>query len=322
MLIANPIYDTVFKYLMEDLPSAKTFLSTVIGEDIEELQFLPQERTGRISSLGVTVFRLDFCAVVRTSEGGHRRVLIELQKSNSGFDIRRFRRYLAENYHEANPATVSGQSKADRERENPVLPILSIYLLGFPLTELKGRSALRIRRQYEDAVTGEVLKVRDDFIEKLTHDCYVLQLSEIHQRRRSKLERLMSIFEQLNLVANQHLKEYADQVPEEFAHVIERLRHAALDEKLLSEIELEREIMNSWLDQEMAMQVKIDEAQRQTEEAQRQTEEAQRQTEEAQRKTEEAQHALAETYFRLLETGMTPQQALALVNLKDAPKRK
>ena len=120
-------------------------------------------------------------------------MLIELQKSNSGFDIRRFRRYLAENYHEPSPSEVSGKTKAERDLDNPVLPILSIYLLGFPLTELKGRSALRIRRQYEDAVTGEVLEVRDDFIEKLTHDCFVLQLSEIQKRRRNKLERLLSM---------------------------------------------------------------------------------------------------------------------------------
>ena len=66
-------------------------------------------------------------------------MLIELQKFNSDFDIRHFRRYLAENYHEPSPSEVSGKTKAERDLYNPVLPILSIYLLGFPLTELKGR---------------------------------------------------------------------------------------------------------------------------------------------------------------------------------------
>ena len=65
-------------------------------------------------------------------------MLIELQKSNSGFDIRRFRRYLAENYHEASPSEVSSKTNAERDRDNPVLTILSIYLLGFPLTEPNG----------------------------------------------------------------------------------------------------------------------------------------------------------------------------------------
>lgn len=308
MLIANPIYDTVFKYLMEDQASAKIFLSTIIGEEIEELLFTPRERTGQVASLGVTIFRLDFSAVILTKEGIRRNVLIELQKSNSGFDIRRFRRYLAENYHEPNPSIVQGKSKEDRERENPVLPILSIYLLGFPLQELIGRSALRIRRQYEDAVTGEILNVRDDFVEKLSHDCYVLQLSEIHQRRRSKLERLLAIFEQLNLEVNQHLKEFADQLPEEFSVIVERLQHAALDETLLKEIELEKEFMNSWLDQEKALK-----------ESKQREEEERRQKEEERRQKEELLASRKSTYEQLIKSGMPKEEVLKILNLKEAP---
>jgi hypothetical protein len=308
MLIANPIYDTVFKYLMEDQASAKIFLSTIIGEEIEELLFTPRERTGQVASLGVTIFRLDFSAVILTKEGIRRNVLIELQKSNSGFDIRRFRRYLAENYHEPNPSIVQGKSKEDRERENPVLPILSIYLLGFPLKELIGRSALRIRRQYEDAVTGEILNVRDDFVEKLSHDCYVLQLSEIHQRRRSKLERLLAIFEQLNLEVNQHLKEFADQLPEEFSVIVERLQHAALDETLLKEIELEKEFMNSWLDQEKALK-----------ESKQREEEERRKKEEERRQKEELLASRKSTYEQLIKSGMPKEEVLKILNLKEAP---
>ena len=36
MLIANPIYDVVFKFLMEDAKIAKLLLSSIIGENIEE----------------------------------------------------------------------------------------------------------------------------------------------------------------------------------------------------------------------------------------------------------------------------------------------
>jgi DNA-binding ferritin-like protein (Dps family) len=45
MLIANPIYDVVFKYMMEDLQVAKTFVSAIIGDDVTELDFCPQELT-------------------------------------------------------------------------------------------------------------------------------------------------------------------------------------------------------------------------------------------------------------------------------------
>ncbi|AEE51875.1 hypothetical protein [Haliscomenobacter hydrossis] len=43
MLVANPIYDVVFKFLLEDAKIAKLLLSSIIGEAIEELAFLPQE---------------------------------------------------------------------------------------------------------------------------------------------------------------------------------------------------------------------------------------------------------------------------------------
>ena len=44
MIIANPIYDVVFKYLMEDLDIAKGMISAIIGEDVEEIQFQAREQ--------------------------------------------------------------------------------------------------------------------------------------------------------------------------------------------------------------------------------------------------------------------------------------
>jgi len=52
MQIANPIYDVVFKYLMEDSKIAKLMISSIIGEDIEELSFMPQEFVADVPSKG------------------------------------------------------------------------------------------------------------------------------------------------------------------------------------------------------------------------------------------------------------------------------
>ena len=48
MHIANPIYDVVFKYMLEDNKVAKLFLSAIIGEEIMEFEFSAQERTVEI----------------------------------------------------------------------------------------------------------------------------------------------------------------------------------------------------------------------------------------------------------------------------------
>lgn len=42
-LIANPIYDSVFKYLMEDDRVAKILLSALLKKEIVELQMRRQE---------------------------------------------------------------------------------------------------------------------------------------------------------------------------------------------------------------------------------------------------------------------------------------
>jgi len=41
LIIPNPIYDVVFRYLMQDYDSAMIILSTLIGEKIKKLDFRP-----------------------------------------------------------------------------------------------------------------------------------------------------------------------------------------------------------------------------------------------------------------------------------------
>ena len=114
MLIANPIYDVVFKYLMEDAKIAKIVLSSIIGQAIEKISFLPQEfisdidkekisktrkssTTRRENKNGLTVYRLDFSAQIKTAEG-LKQVIIELQKAKFPTDIIRFRQYLGQQF--------------------------------------------------------------------------------------------------------------------------------------------------------------------------------------------------------------------------------
>ncbi|MCU0287866.1 MAG: hypothetical protein MUF15_15925, partial [Acidobacteria bacterium] len=94
MLIANPIYDTVFKYLMENLDIAKGIISTIINEEIDYIEFSSQEKVYKKNEKLLTVYHLDFIAKIREKEGGgHKNVLIELQKANIPYDIMRFRKY-------------------------------------------------------------------------------------------------------------------------------------------------------------------------------------------------------------------------------------
>ena len=184
MIIANPIYDSVFKFLLEDIEVAKRFISNIIGEEIIELTFKPQEQTTLSPKYLLTVFRLDFKALIKTPSGGHKKVLIELQKSNNGFDIMRFKHYIGTNY-----------SKADEVNgiKTP-LPMLPIYILGFKLSI--ERAVLKIGRQYQDVSTGEIYNAKDEFIEQLSHDCFVVQVPCLPEVTQTKLEKILSVFNQ------------------------------------------------------------------------------------------------------------------------------
>ncbi|HMS67807.1 MAG TPA: hypothetical protein PKD18_06705 [Saprospiraceae bacterium] len=123
MIIANPIYDVIFKYLMEDYQSASTIISTIIGEKVESLVSKPQESVVESNKYGLSILRFDFIGIITNSEGVKRKVIIEMQKAQGPSDIRRFRRYLGENY-----------SKQDFDDETPIdLPIICIYFIGFPV---------------------------------------------------------------------------------------------------------------------------------------------------------------------------------------------
>jgi len=290
MLIANPIYDSVFKYLMEDLRVAKVILQTIIGQKIEELEITPRERTAQIPSLGLTVFRLDFSAVVVTAEGRRTNVLIELQKADGGNDIRRFRRYLAENYYAESP-TRHGAHRVredagdynDSREPDEVLPIISIYILGYSLPGLQGHSAVSVARTYLDSVTGEEIPARVDFIECLTHDSHVIQLSELNRRRRNKLEKMLALFEQMNLQSNEHLKEFTDEMPGEFKEVLDRLRQAAMDRQILDQMEIEDEVLTAWKQRERVNEKTLAEAHAREEEAKAREEDERRQKEDERR---------------------------------------
>jgi hypothetical protein len=66
MIIANPIYDVVFKRMMENEKVAKFFIGTLLEQTIETVTVRPQEFTYTDELAGLAVFRLDFIATIKT----------------------------------------------------------------------------------------------------------------------------------------------------------------------------------------------------------------------------------------------------------------
>ena len=198
MRIANPMYDAAFKYLMDDQAAARLLVGAVLGEEVVSLEALPQERAARPSPAAapgeppsgemLTVRRVDFAATVRTAAGEHLRVLVEVQKARFTDEVMRFREYLGRHYADRDNYD-EGTDGRRRHR-----PLRAIYIPGECLPRTAA-TVLRVAREYVDGVSGERLCEREEFVEALSHDCWVVQVPLLASRRRSDLERLLAELE-------------------------------------------------------------------------------------------------------------------------------
>jgi hypothetical protein len=215
MIIANPIYDTVFKRLMENERVAKFFIGTLLDEIVESVEVKPQEFTFVNELVGISVFRLDFIATIKTENGTLKKVLIEIQKARNHIDLMRFRNYLAEQYKKKDK--VGGEELA--------LPITTIYILGFKLPEVE-TACLRVKRDYLDLINHKIVHKKSDFVEKLTHDCFIVQVERITDRYQTSLDKLLSIFEQNNFIDEKKtIKEYKHIVDDEAIKISTDILH-------------------------------------------------------------------------------------------------
>ncbi len=233
MLIANPIYDTVFKFLLEDKDVAKRLISNIIDEHILEMEVQPQEQTTYSNLFLLTVYRVDFKAIIKTKEGQIKKVLIELQKGKNPFDIMRFRHYLGDNY--SKMEEINGEKTA--------LPIITIYFLGFKLSIEK--SILKINRIYTDLSNGETIFARDEFIEKLSHDSYIIQIPFLPKATKSHLEEILSVFSQRWVFDKEKrwVMNFSSEIEDEDLKIIaERLAYAVKDVELQQKIRAEEDI--------------------------------------------------------------------------------
>ncbi len=250
MIIANPIYDVVFKRLMENEKVAKFFIGTLLDQTIEAVEVKSQEFTfvqdldltdpavqafveEKIRErLAIHILRLDFIATIKTESGDYKKVLIEIQKARNLTDLMRFRNYLAEQY-----------KKEDTiDREKVVLPITTIYVLGFNLPDIQS-PCIKVNRIYEDLVEKTIIDKKSEFIEKLTHDCYVVQVHRIRSRYQTRLDKLLSLFEQTHFLDETNIiKNYPYLVDlEEVKLMADILHYAGTEPEERKKIEIEQE---------------------------------------------------------------------------------
>ncbi len=256
--IANPLYDTVFKFLMEDQRVAQILIGALIGKKVKSLTQTANEIV-RISQDALKLLRIDFAAEVEVAKDKYEVVTIEVQKVHLESEIVRFRKYLADQYAgKANKVTIETiKDKDGNEISQPVekaMPITTIYILGHSTID-KTHPVIYNEPKYVDAANNVIEGIADcEFLTNLTHKIIVVQVPSLNQKPKTKVEKFLRIFNQQYKAGNDNqilnIDNQADDNPKGYQEILNRLVLAAASEEIRKEMRNEddaiREIEAQW----------------------------------------------------------------------------
>jgi hypothetical protein len=289
MKIANPLYDHAFKYLMSNDRLARKVLSVILEKEVLELELAQQEVVVEDQERRFTLYRLDFKALTRDENGRQEQVLIELQKSKLPTNVLRFRNYLGLSY------TKKAKTPEPPGSREGALPIISIYILGYNIEDIPVLAA-KVDRRIIDLSRHEELHIESDFIDLLTHTCYILQVRRLPEQRRSRIEQFMTLFNQAWEEEEKFILNL-EEVPEEFKDIAEYLQRPLKEEELRERLRAEEEVEALFAMQEaerVELRNQLDENRRQLDENRRQLDENRRQLDENRRQLDEKRRQLEE----------------------------
>ena len=230
---------------MEDLPIARFFIETLIGEPIADLQVKPEEYRYKLPVQEkdledeayrlLTIYKLDYVATIKAVDGKYKKVLIKVQKARNKVDVMRFRNYLAEQY------KLEDEVMTENGKEMRPLPIITIYLLDFNLAHINA-PAIKVERKYVDMIMGGYLPLENEFIEQLTHNSFIVQLLRIEGKLQTRLDQLLSVFEQRYFLNdNGTIKDYSYNIySPEVKRILDKLHLEGVDPE--TRLKLEDEV--------------------------------------------------------------------------------
>ena len=235
--IANPIYDSVFKYLLEDERIAKTLLGALIKSEIIDIQMRPNEYANTTKD-NIAMFRIDFNATVRNADGSKKLILIELQKTWVETETLRFRQYLGAQY--ANPANMQHDSK-----NRYGLHIITIYIMGHRVGDINV-PVLYVGRNFRDYDGNDVTQgIPDPFVDSLTHNSIVVQIPLLKGQKNNRLEKYLDIFcQDRKEKDNNQILSVDDSMmdDDDMRRIVTRLLSAASDTQVRHSMNIEEEI--------------------------------------------------------------------------------
>lgn len=239
--VANPIYDSVFKYLMEDERIAKTILSALLKKKVEKVEMRPHEYSNE-EKKEISMLRIDFGAQIIEDDGTTHIILIELQKTWVETETLRFRQYLGAQY--------SNKNNIDKESlKNTAFPMVAIYLMGHRVGDIEVPVLYVNHKAYD--YDGRVVThgIPDAFVDSLTHDSIIVQIPLLRGKINNHLDEVLSVFDQSKAdVDDPHLLRLdVDQYSNDdnMQYLVHRLTAAASSPKIRRDMNVEDEYFSA-----------------------------------------------------------------------------
>ena len=284
--VANPIYDSVFKYIMEDERIAKTILSALLKKEVVHVTVRPHEYSNTTRDT-LSMFRIDFAATVREKEGNEikdRIVLIELQKTWLNTETLRFRQYLGAQYNNKN-------NIREADEKGFAYPMVAVYLLGHKVGYIK-ESIVYVNHDVFD-YNGNVVAEgnAEPFVESLTHNSIIVQIPRLQGNVNNRLEKVLSVFDQTNVEGDtqQVLKidedKYADD--NDMMYVLHKLTAAAANSEMRQDMNVEDEFYKAIEDRDTAIMQRDKILKEQSEQISQQSEQISQQSEQISQQSEQ-----------------------------------
>ncbi len=258
IIIPNPIYDVVFRYLMEDAESALIVISTLINEKIKKLQLEPLTHTEKKENQidieiqdpktkdDIKLFHLDFTATIELPDGSEELIMIEIQKASEPDDIFRFKRYISKNFQKKQEKEITDPKTQAIETVNKPIKLIPIFILNFRIENEIYDLLIRTNRIKTGIFKNKTLQKHNEFIDNLSYDILVVQLPYLNNitendykddEYKQKLYALLKLFDQKSKIKdNEHrLRIIRKFFPGFLDRVIKRLQAASTENPDLEE---------------------------------------------------------------------------------------
>ena len=307
--VANPIYDSVFKYIMSDERISKTILSALLKKEVVKVEMRPHEYVNATRDT-LSMFRIDFAATVREkdAESGvlkERVVLIELQKTWLDTETLRFRQYLGAQY----------SNKMNVRKDSPkgfAYPMVAVYLLGHKVGNIEAPVVYVNHDVYD--YDGKVVEEgrEEPFVESLTHNSIIVQIPRLRGRVNNRLEKVLSVFDQSRKdatdkqVLNIDERKYEDDA--DMMYMLHMLTAAAADSDMRQDMNVEDEYYKAIEDRDTAIMQREKELKARNEQLRRKDEQIQQRDEQIQQRDEQIQQRdeqIRNIATSLYKSGMT-----------------